>query len=152
MLYEIIWFEAYDPTAPSFLAGLFAFEFAFNKLVMTGDIAAPALPLNVVVTQSPEITKSKLMKQKNAWVFYINPNQKKTTTRFYGYHDLTHLLTTSMILHVGKKQDPKKEFEELPDKLIVKLSKIQEDIMKLVDLNRLEQPLKEALANFSLYG
>jgi hypothetical protein len=147
MLYEFIWLEeAYDPTAPSFLAGLFAFEYAFNKLVMTGDIAAPALPLNVVVTQSPEITKSKLMKQKNGWVFYINPNQKKTTTRFYGYHDLTHLLTTSMILHVGKKQDPKKEFEELPDKLIVKLSKIQEDIMKLVDLNRLEQPLKEALA------
>lgn len=146
MLYEIIWFEAYDPSAPDFLAGLFAFEFAFNKLVMTGDIAAPALPLNVVVTQSPEITRSKLMKQKNSWVFYINPNQKKTTTRFYGYHDLTHLLTTSMILHVGKKQDPKNEFEELPDKLIVKLSKIQEDIMKLVDLNRLEQPLKETLS------
>jgi hypothetical protein len=88
------------------------------------------------------------MKQKNAWVFYINPSQKKTTTRFYGYHDLVHLLTSSMITHVGKKQDPKDHLKDKPDKLIVKLSKIQEDVMKLVDLNKLEQPLKEALTKF----
>jgi hypothetical protein len=53
-----------------------------------------------------------------------------------------------MITHVGKKQDPKDHLKDKPDKLIVKLSKIQEDVMKLVDLNKLEQPLKEALTKF----
>lgn len=147
MLYEIIWFEAYDPTAPSFLAGLFAFEFAFNKLVMTGDIAAPALPLNVVVTQSPEITKSKLMKQKNSWVFYVNPSQRESSWT-YGYHDLIHLLTTSMIVHVGPKQSTDQNFQIKPDKLIVKLSKVYEDILAIVKQENVTGTFNNSLKRF----
>jgi hypothetical protein len=126
---------------------LFAFEYAFNKLVMSGDIAAPALPLNVVVTQSPEIVKSRLVKQKNNWVFYINPGQRYTQWTD-GYHDLVHLLTTSMIVHVGPKQSTDQGVKIKPDTLVVKLSKVYEDIIAIVKQENVTATFNNTLKRF----